>query len=62
MKTARSTAEWRREHGANLVLGAMTGYGQTQDREATCAAGFNHHLVKPADITALRDLLARLKA
>ena len=39
------------------VLVALTGYGQTQDHEATRAAGFNHHLVKPVDLKALRRLL-----
>ena len=42
---------------AGAVLVALTGYGQTQDREATRAAGFNHHLVKPVDLDALRVLL-----
>lgn len=34
---------------ACAVLIAVTGYGQEHDREATRAAGFNHHLVKPLD-------------
>ncbi len=36
---------------------AVTGYGRPQDREASLAAGFDHHLVKPVDI---RELLALL--
>ncbi|HEU4654063.1 MAG TPA: PAS domain-containing protein, partial [Steroidobacteraceae bacterium] len=31
-----------------LVLVAMTGYGQQSDRDRSHAAGFDHHLVKPA--------------
>lgn len=44
---------------ADAILVAMTGYGQSQDREETCAAGFNHHLVKPVDLDVLCALLAR---
>ncbi|HEU4530100.1 MAG TPA: ATP-binding protein, partial [Steroidobacteraceae bacterium] len=41
-----------------LRLMAMTGYGRTQDREAAIAAGFAFHLVKPADVDQLQELLA----
>ena len=44
----------------NLRLIAVTGWGQEKDRLQTAAAGFDHHLVKPADITALRSVLASL--
>jgi len=40
-----------------VVLIALTGWGQTEDRNRTRAAGFDHHLVKPADITTLQSLL-----
>ena len=40
-----------------IVLIALTGWGQPDDRDRTQAAGFQHHLVKPADIAALRLLL-----
>ena len=33
----------------DLVLVAMTGYGQESDRERSKTAGFDHHLVKPVD-------------
>lgn len=47
-----------RTAGATLI--ALTGYGQPQDRELSNAAGFDHHLVKPADQQELlRILLAR---
>jgi CheY-like chemotaxis protein len=39
------------------VLVALTGWGQAKDRERTREAGFNHHLVKPADIATLTSLL-----
>ncbi len=41
---------------------ALTGYGQGSDREQALAAGFDEHLVKPADPQALLALLGRLAA
>jgi PAS domain S-box-containing protein len=40
-----------------LTLIALTGWGQENDRERSRLAGFDHHLIKPADITTLRALL-----
>jgi CheY-like chemotaxis protein len=37
---------------------ALTGYGQQQDRDASKAAGFHYHFVKPADVEALAQALA----
>lgn len=44
----------------DTVLIALTGWGQDQDRERTRDAGFDHHLVKPVDPSALRALLATI--
>jgi PAS domain S-box-containing protein len=44
----------------NTVLVAITGYGQRSDRRRSEEAGFDHHLVKPLDIDALRQLLATI--
>jgi CheY-like chemotaxis protein len=41
----------------HISLIALTGWGQEEDRRRSVAAGFNHHLVKPADIEQLRQLL-----
>jgi signal transduction histidine kinase/CheY-like chemotaxis protein len=41
----------------DIQLIALTGWGQDEDRRRSVAAGFNHHLVKPADIEQLRQLL-----
>jgi signal transduction histidine kinase len=41
----------------DMALIALTGWGQDEDRKRSVAAGFNHHLVKPADIEQLRQLL-----
>jgi len=45
---------------AGTKLIAVTGYGQDHDRNATLAAGFDHHLVKPVDVVALSSLLAEI--
>jgi CheY-like chemotaxis protein len=42
---------------ANALLIALTGYGEAHDRVRSEAAGFDHHLVKPVDMTQLRSLL-----
>jgi signal transduction histidine kinase/DNA-binding response OmpR family regulator len=42
---------------ATPMLVAMTGYGQHEVRRHARATEFDHHLVKPADISALRELL-----
>jgi len=51
-----------REHPllANVRLVAVTGYGQRKDRERSEHAGFDDHLVKPLDMTQLRQTLTRL--
>jgi len=46
---------------AGALLIALTGYGQPQDRETSRAAGFDAHLVKPADAEQLLELLAGLR-
>lgn len=40
-----------------VLLVATTGWGQQTDRERSADAGFDHHLVKPADPVALLGLL-----
>ena len=37
-----------------VLLIALTGYGQDEDRRRSHEAGFNSHLVKPVDLAALR--------
>jgi PAS domain S-box-containing protein len=44
----------------NVTLIAMTGYGQEADRRLSEAAGFNHHLVKPADFGNLQKILEQV--
>jgi len=42
---------------AHATYIALTGYGQAHDRVISRTSGFDHHLVKPADIPALLALL-----
>jgi signal transduction histidine kinase/CheY-like chemotaxis protein len=42
----------------NVLLVALTGYGQDEARLRSQEAGFNAHLVKPVDLDALQALLA----
>jgi signal transduction histidine kinase/ActR/RegA family two-component response regulator len=44
----------------NIILAALTGWGQKEDRRRTAEAGFDYHLVKPAGLTAVESLLAGL--
>jgi CheY-like chemotaxis protein len=44
-----------------IVLIAMTGWGQEEDRRKSREAGFDHHLVKPMDFDRLERLLNDLQ-
>ena len=48
----------RRVLGNRVVLVALTGFGQEQDKERATRAGFDAHLTKPADGAALAAILA----
>jgi CheY-like chemotaxis protein len=58
-EVARAIRQRFGEHRAVLV--ALTGWGQEQDRRDAREAGFNHHMVKPVEIGALRRLLASVQ-
>jgi signal transduction histidine kinase/CheY-like chemotaxis protein len=45
--------------GEAIVLIAVTGWGQTEDKRKALAAGFDHHLTKPVDFEALQTLIAQ---
>jgi signal transduction histidine kinase/CheY-like chemotaxis protein len=51
-----------RPDSAACRLVALTGWGQAEDRERTAAAGFDAHVVKPADLEQLKSLLAMPRA
>jgi CheY-like chemotaxis protein len=43
-----------------VVLVALTGYGQDTDRQMSTQAGFDHHLVKPARLEQLQKILSEV--
>jgi len=49
-------------HGKNIVLIALTGYGQDSDRQTSTEAGFDYHLVKPAKFDQLLQILSEVEA
>lgn len=51
----------RTQTAKKLVLIALTGYGQDEDRRKTREAGFDEHLLKPAEPLAVKALLAHLQ-
>jgi CheY-like chemotaxis protein len=55
-------AKWIRQQPAlqGVVLVALTGYGQESDRLRSREAGFDHHLVKPADFANVQSILAEV--
>jgi PAS domain S-box-containing protein len=50
----------REPWGKDMFLIALTGWGQEHDRNRTQEAGFNHHIVKPADPAELSKLMEYL--
>ncbi|WP_429302281.1 PAS domain S-box protein [Paraburkholderia sp. GAS199] len=47
---------------ADTLYAAMTGFGQSSDRQRTQEAGFHTHLVKPVEFSLLEALLAEVEA
>jgi len=50
----------REPWGKQMVLVALTGWGQEEDRQQSSEAGFDAHMVKPVDHDALLEFLAAL--
>jgi PAS domain S-box-containing protein len=48
----------RRPWAKDVVLIALTGWGQAQHRLRSKESGFNHHLTKPVEFDALQQILA----
>lgn len=46
---------------ASSLIIAITGYGQDSDRQRSLHAGFDHHLVKPVDLSQLLKILSALQ-
>ena len=47
-------------HSGPLIVVAISGYGQDEDRRRSHEAGFDYHLVKPIDLDALRQIINRI--
>lgn len=47
----------KRSAGRPLYLAAVTGWGQPEDRIKALTAGFNHHVLKPADHDKLKTIV-----
>jgi CheY-like chemotaxis protein len=43
--------------GPHMLIAALTGYGQAQDRLLSAEAGFDLHLVKPVDPAVIESLV-----
>jgi PAS domain S-box-containing protein len=56
LEVARRMREDPSARGITLV--ALTGWGQREDRRRTSEAGFDYHLVKPADVGMLQSILS----
>jgi len=50
----------RQPQFADMLLVALTGWGQDEDRQRSSEAGFDHHLIKPSDFNALKMVLDSL--
>lgn len=49
-----------REHlGRDVVLVAVSGFGQPEDKRRALEAGFDEHITKPADVQDIENLLRR---
>ncbi len=44
------------------IIVALTGWGQQSDRLRSAEAGIDHHLVKPLDLAALKQILDSVPA
>jgi DNA-binding response OmpR family regulator len=49
----------RERRGEDVLLVAITGWGQDEDRRRAREAGFDHHFTKPADFAQLLELIDR---
>jgi PAS domain S-box-containing protein len=50
----------RDERADGVILIALTGWGQEEDRRRSQEAGFDHHLTKPVELPALQAVLSRM--
>ncbi|MGZ5433042.1 MAG: ATP-binding response regulator, partial [Thermoanaerobaculia bacterium] len=53
-------ARVRESVGRDVVLVAVSGFGQPEDKRKALDAGFDEHITKPADVSDIESLLSRL--
>jgi CheY-like chemotaxis protein len=51
----------REQVGEEVILVAVSGFGQPEDKRRAIEAGFDDHLTKPADVRDIENLLARFQ-
>ena len=49
----------RQEGFKDIVIIALSGYGQEEDRRRSQEAGMNYHVTKPADVKTISNLIAQ---
>jgi CheY-like chemotaxis protein len=49
----------REEGFQDMLIIALSGYGQEEDRRRSREAGMNYHVIKPVDIKTIADLIDR---
>jgi DNA-binding response OmpR family regulator len=49
----------REARGASVLIVAITGWGQEDDRQRARDAGIDHHFTKPVDFESLADIIDR---
>ena len=47
--------------GRGTLLIAASGFGQSDDKQRSADAGFDHHLVKPIDFAVVDSLLSAIQ-
>jgi signal transduction histidine kinase/ActR/RegA family two-component response regulator len=52
----------RSQLGSEVVLVAVSGFGQPEDKKKAIDAGFDDHITKPADVQDIESLFARFPA
>jgi CheY-like chemotaxis protein len=52
--------EVREQLGDGVILVAVSGFGQPEDKRRAIEAGFDEHLTKPADVHDIENLMMRL--
>lgn len=52
----------RARFSSDITIVALTGWGTEQDRHRSREAGFDRHLTKPVDLSALEEVLAEMGA